>query len=364
MGMPVPHLATVTMTAAILTAALCGGAAMAQDAGGPAMIAEALPDSLRERMLRKEQKLRDAIVQQGLGADPRLVIFRDKKWPTGKTITVAFKGGDSKLHERIAQVASEWTLHANITFDFGRDAAGNYRAWTDTDGDYAADIRIGFGERGNWSAVGIGAIDPDVRQPFDATMNFQDFDKQLPRAWQRTVRHEFGHALGLEHEHQHPKVDCGWRWDDDDGYEPTLDKHGQYVKDAQGRRPGLFTVMSGNPNKWSKHTVKFNLERFANEQAYGFGPFDKFSIMKYSYEAWMFREGENSPCYTTSPTLSLSPEDKARIALYYPMDPVVAATDMQMHSELVTQLLSEVGAAPELVRELKARQRLNASAAR
>ena len=29
---------------------------------------------------------------------------------------------------------------------------------------------------------------------------------QKPQRYKRTIRHEFGHALGLEHEHQHPEA--------------------------------------------------------------------------------------------------------------------------------------------------------------
>ena len=30
--------------------------------------------------------------------------------------------------------------------------------------------------------------------------------RRKPQRYKRTIRHEFGHALGLEHEHQHPEA--------------------------------------------------------------------------------------------------------------------------------------------------------------
>jgi hypothetical protein len=70
-------------------------------------------------------------------------------------------------------------------------------------------------------------------------MNFEGFDKGTPSDWEGTVRHEFGHALGLEHEHQHPEGGCDaeWRWNDDAGYIPTRDKDGGFTRDKQGRYP-------------------------------------------------------------------------------------------------------------------------------
>lgn len=40
--------------------------------------------------------------------------------------------------------------------------------------------------------------------PGQASMNLAGFDIALPADWQAVVRHEFGHALGFEHEHQSP----------------------------------------------------------------------------------------------------------------------------------------------------------------
>jgi hypothetical protein len=79
------------------------------------------------------------------------------------------------------------------------------------------------------------------------------------------VLHEFGHALGFDHEHQIPLSACqtDFRWDNDPGYVETRDADGEFVPDDRGRNPGLYTAFEGPPNNWSKETDDFNLKELA-----------------------------------------------------------------------------------------------------
>ena len=150
-------------------------------------------------------------------------------------------------------------------------------------------------------------------------MNFGGFAQHLPVDWAATVLHEFGHALGFHHEHQHPAGGCDldFRWEDDLGYKPTKDAYGQYIEDQLGRRPGIYTVLGGPPNNWPKAKVDFNLRQLTNSHAYTVGPFDSRSIMKYYFGAWMFRLGEASHCFSLRNT-TLSEQDRIGIANAYP----------------------------------------------
>jgi hypothetical protein len=78
-------------------------------------------------------------------------------------------------------------------------------------------------------------------------MNFGGFAVSLPQDWAATVLHEFGHALGLQHEHQHPVGGCDldFRWEDDPGYTPTFDGFGQFITDSNGKPPSVYTVLGG-----------------------------------------------------------------------------------------------------------------------
>lgn len=50
-----------------------------------------------------------------------------------------------------------------------------------------------------------------------------------------------------------------FRWEDDDGYQLTLDADERSVPDAQGRRPGIYTYLAWFPNYWPKEKVDHNL---------------------------------------------------------------------------------------------------------
>ena len=230
-------------------------------------------------------------------------------------------GGDPELHKGIAESAQEWAEYGNIKFDFGyRKTKGSYRAWSMTDsGPYKADIRVSFHLPGYWSLVGTDAVDSLIIGPGEPSLNLGGFADGLPNEWRATVLHEFGHALGFHHEHQHPVGGCelDFRWEDDPGYKPTRDSFGQYVADANGNRPGLYTVLGGPPNRWPKAKVDHNLRQLSNSHAYEVGAFDPDSIMKYYFGAWMFRTGEKSHCFSQRNT-TLSALDKVGIAKAYP----------------------------------------------
>ena len=70
--------------------------------------------------------------------------------------------------------------------------------------------------------VGNDSIDPTIVGAGEASMNFGGFAQGPPPGWEATVLHEFGHALGFQHEHQLPVGGCDleFRWEDDPGYQP------------------------------------------------------------------------------------------------------------------------------------------------
>jgi hypothetical protein len=187
-------------------------------------------------------------------------------------------------------------------------------------------------------------------------MNFQNFTAGLPVDWQGVVLHEFGHAIGFEHEHQSPVSGCDsqFRWDDDPGYVPTKDMYGSFIEDSSNRYPGIYTVLGGPPNNWSRDVVDFNLRQLANTTDYRYSTFDKASIMMYSFAAWMFKNGSASGCYT-SENLSLSQTDQQVALGTYPRDLNAAVASSLRGVKAIELLANRKKASPEIKAQAQAR---------
>ena len=120
-----------------------------------------------------------------------------------------------------------------------------------------ADIRIDFDERaGAWSYIGTDATRISKREP---TMNLGWLDAQ-------TIVHEFGHALGLIHEHQNPRGNP-IKWDEEKLY--------QYFG-ARG---------------WDRKTTYHNIIRPYSVNSTNGSDFDPDSVMLYWFDKNLTKNG-------------------------------------------------------------------------
>lgn len=177
------------------------------------------------------------------GARSRAAVERLKLWENGRTLRVKFLDGDSAVKAKVEAIAREWQTVANLTLRFVTSGA--------------AEIRISFAEEGfSWSTVGTDARTVRSSEP---TMNYGWLDADTStREYQRVVRHEFGHALGMIHEHQNPAAAGEIPWD----------------------KPKVYAYYA--QQGWSREDVDFNIFRTYREDLTNHTTFDPTSIMQYA----------------------------------------------------------------------------------
>lgn len=289
------------------------------------------------------------------GIAPMFVLGVAKRWTPGATVTVAIHGGDESLHRQIAQVAALWTQHGNIGLDFGYVPNRGYRAWSPTDAEYAAQIRIGFDEPGYFSCIGNDSVSRDCATPQLSSMNLSGFDRRLPADWRRIVLHAFGHALGLEHEAgtSDEPCDAELRWEDDAGYVSTVDGRGHPVADGDGRRPGIYTILGAPPRHWPRDIVDVNLRQLVRCHTCD-GAGDDGSIMRFQWASWMLVEESGGRCVLPRGD-ELSGLDRERLARFYPRHPVDVASVVERQRTAIAALRDADGVSASVRHAMQAR---------
>jgi serralysin len=201
-------------------------------------------------------------------------VLDEFKWQPFDTITLRFMGGDPRLQARVRAVAEEWLQHANLRFDWRTEGK--------------TDIRIAFikGD-GSWSLLGKACRKVGQKKP---TMNFGWLKPDSPDdELRRVVLHEFGHALGMIHEHQNPIGGVKWN------------------------RPAVIADLSGPPNKWSKKTIERNMfKKYDPDEGTGTA-FDPQSIMLYPIPKSWTLDG-----FSTQLNKELSQDDIQLMRTVYP----------------------------------------------
>jgi hypothetical protein len=202
------------------------------------------------------------------GPDRAIVLFR-KLWTKGTTLRVRFLEGTSAQQQLAMQQARWWSEVANLRF-VTTDA---------TD----AEIRVAFDPNdGAWSYIGTDCRSIPTNEP---TMNlgFQDGG---------TSAHEFGHTIGLAHEHQNPAGGISWN------------------------EPEVIRDLSGPPNRWTVEQIRHNvIEKYSQDQIHG-TVFDLDSIMLYAFPSRWTTNGIGTHANDVLSTL-----DKSFMASVYPGTP-------------------------------------------
>ena len=152
-------------------------------------------------------------------------------------------------------------------------------------------IRVTFDPTlGSWSCVGTDSL----CTPEEPSMNLGWLDDES------TIIHEFGHALGLIHEHLSSK------------FPYTLDR--EYI----------ITDLSGPPNSWSLDEIEANVFNIFEDSEISAtsSTYDKDSVMGYTFPASFFVDG---PVDGIERGSKLSDLDKSTLLKLYPI-PIINVT--------------------------------------
>jgi len=216
-----------------------------------------------------------------------------KTWMNGSKLRVRFLGGTAAEQGTARQQAAWWTQVANLTLQFGNDPN--------------AEIRVAFDPTdGAWSYIGTDCRDIPLNEP---TMNLGFLDGG-------TAAHEFGHAIGLAHEHQNPAGGIQWN------------------------EAVVISEMAKSPNFWDEAKTRHNIiRRYGADQINGTG-FDPESIMLYFFPASWTLNGIGTEANET-----LSALDKQFIAgaKMYPKTGVTVASATELKVNAKTRTAASIG---------------------
>jgi len=228
-------------------------------------------------------------------SNDRAIMPIGKLWMNGSTLRVRFIGGTAQQRAKATEQARWWTECANLHFEFGDDPAAEVRVTFDPDD-------------GAWSYVGTDVHGIPLDQP---TMNLGFLDGG-------TAAHEFGHTIGLAHEHQNPAGGIEWN------------------------EQAVITALSGPPNNWNEAQIRHNvLDKYRVDQVKG-TEFDPDSIMLYFFPGTWVKSGVGTHANDV-----LSQLDKGYVASAeaYPKDGTTteAATELSVNAARSSASIGKAG---------------------
>lgn len=197
-------------------------------------------------------------------------------WAPGRTLRIAFLNGDQAFRDAVKSAANNWLPHINLTFDFVDGKSG--------------DIRISSEPGVYWSMIGTNALLVEAEDP---TMRLSPDHMLAPALFTANVIHEFGHALGAEHEHLHPESNIPWN-------KPAVYAAHGVAEDA-------------DEDDYARRSVDERYFNLLDASDFDYSPYDPKSIMHYAVRrSWTHGD------FKIDLNLVLSDKDKAFMAKAYP----------------------------------------------
>lgn len=211
-------------------------------------------------------------------------LWGEKERKSGKTVklNVYIMDSDAQSQMLVEDIAPEWSKYGNVDFIFSTDPESQEQF------DIVLKIHFEANEVGKGGVSHVGIDSKTFSSKTEPSMELWFTPETSLEAKRRYILHEFGHALGLKHEHHHP----------DRTFEYNEDKvYADCEKDS-----------------WSRSDCNmFKIKKIKGKK-YLFFDYDIESIMHYGIHKDALKDSEESIIGTTE----LSEIDKITIATLYP----------------------------------------------
>ncbi len=245
----------------------------------------------------------------GQSVQTESAILKNYKWVNGETIKIKFLSGTIGAQNKVKKIASIWLNHANVKFQWvasgdnadikisiasdGTNYVTNYgngcRAYAQNQ------TTMHFGWMNTIADIGTGPSNTLIK-PYTGGLTYDEWTYIAP-----LVLHEFGHALGLVHEHQSPSTPIVWNTN-------------KVLQDC-----------ALPPINWNSAMVQANIFSKFTPTSSNYTNFDTKSVMLYSYPAtWISNVDQvygtlNGSSYINTPSnKDLSITDRIFMGQMYP----------------------------------------------